>query len=269
MPHATISGHELFYEISGAGEPLLLIMGMSGTHRSWGDDFVEALRADFEVLVYDHRGVGLSGRTSEPFTLGQLAGDASALLDAVGWASAHVVGISMGGMIAQEMALAHPEQVRTLTLGCTYAGGEGSLLAPETTMARLGAAWRSGDRDVAIRAGWEVNVSAPFADDGAAYDAFRARAIGLPVPMPVILLQMQAIGGHDTSARLAAITAPTLVIHGTADAMLPVANARLIADAIPGSRLEILDGIGHMFFLERPAESAAAIRELALAERAA
>jgi pimeloyl-ACP methyl ester carboxylesterase len=265
MSTATIAGHDLFYERSGAGEPLLLIMGMSGTRTTWGEPFLDALRADFEVLVYDHRGVGGSSRTSDPFTIAELASDASALLDAVGWASAHVVGISMGGMIAQELALAHPEQVRTLTLGCTYAGGEGGLLAPQATLEQLGAAWRSGDRDAAIRAAWEVNVSAPFAQDDAQWRAFRTRAMELPVAMAVILLQMQAIGAHDTSARLARIAAPTLVVHGTADRMLPVANAALIADAIPGARLETLDGVGHLFFVERPEASAALIREHALA----
>jgi 3-oxoadipate enol-lactonase len=265
MSTATIAGHDLYYERSGAGEPLLLIMGMSGTHRSWGEPFVQALRADFEVLVYDHRGVGHSSRTSEAFSIADLASDASALLQAVGWDSAHVVGISMGGMIAQELAIAHPEQVRTLTLGCTYAGGEGSALAPDTTLAHLGAAWQSGDRDQAIRAAWEVNVSESFSADDAAWQRFREEALALPVAMEVIMLQMQAIGGHDTSPRLAQISVPTLVIHGTADIMLPVVNAPLIAQAIPDARLTILDGIGHLFFVEKPEESAQLIREHALA----
>jgi pimeloyl-ACP methyl ester carboxylesterase len=265
MSTATIAGHDLFYERSGAGEPLLLIMGMSGTRTSWGEPFLDALRTDFDVLVYDHRGVGGSSPTSEPFSIADLAQDASALLDAVGWDSAHVVGISMGGMIAQELAIARPEQVRTLTLGCTYAGGEGSALAPDTTLAHLGAAWQSGDRDQAIRAGWEVNVSEAFAGDDEAFAAFRARAMELPVALAVIMLQMQAIGAHDTSARLAQISAPTLVVHGTEDIMLPVVNAPLIAQAIPDSRLTILEGIGHLFFVEQPQESAQLIREHALA----
>jgi 3-oxoadipate enol-lactonase len=168
-------------------------------------------------------------------------------------------------MIAQELAIARPEQVRTLTLGCTYAGGEGSALAPDTTLAHLGAAWQSGDRDQAIRAGWEVNVSEAFAGDDEAFAAFRARAMELPVALAVIMLQMQAIGAHDTSARLAQISAPTLVVHGTEDIMLPVVNAPLIAQAIPDSRLTILEGIGHLFFVEQPQESAQLIREHALA----
>src|ERR1700730_3236540 len=117
---------ELDYERSGSGPPLLAIMGMSGRALHWGEPFLAALREDFEVLVYDHRGVGASSHLDGPISIVQLAEDAAGLLRALGLESAHVLGISMGGMVAQELALAHPELVRTLTLGCTYCGGEGS-----------------------------------------------------------------------------------------------------------------------------------------------
>jgi 3-oxoadipate enol-lactonase len=264
MPHAAINGHDLYYERSGAGEPLLLVMGMSGTHRSWGEPFLEALREDFEVVTYDHRGVGLSSRTEPGFTIVDLADDAAALLDELGWSDAHVLGISMGGMVAQELALRHPDRVRTLTLGCTYPGGAGSALAPQPTMAKLGEAWGSGDRERAVRGAWEVNVSAPFAAEEGPWASFREGALEAPVAMEVIMAQLQAIGGHDASGRLGAIAAPTLIVHGSADEMLPVANARAIAERMPDARLEILDGIGHLFFWERPRESAALVREHAL-----
>jgi len=266
MPHATIHGHDLFYERSGAGEPLLLIMGMSGTHLSWGEPFLQDLREDFEVCVYDHRGVGHSSQAAAGFSIADLAEDAAGLLDELGWDTAHVVGISMGGMVAQELALRHPDRIRTLTLGCTYAGGPGSSLASEATIGRLAQAWGSGDREQAIRVGWEVNVSPEHAADDAAFQRFREMALELPVALEVIMAQMQAVGGHDTSARLADITAPTLVIHGTADEMLPVSNARAIAERVPHARLEIMEGIGHLFFHERPAESARLIRDFALEE---
>src|SRR5271165_6568150 len=115
-------------ERSGSGPPLLLIMGMSGTALHWGEPFLEPLRRDFDVIAYDHRGVGASSRLEGPVTIAEMAEDAAGLLDALGLDSAHVVGISMGGMIAQELALAQPARVRTLTLGCTYCGGEGSSL---------------------------------------------------------------------------------------------------------------------------------------------
>jgi pimeloyl-ACP methyl ester carboxylesterase len=255
MPHATIHGHDLFYERSGSGEPLLLIMGMSGTHLSWGEPFLDGLRREFEVCIYDHRGVGHSSATEPGFTIADLADDAAGLLDALGWDTAHVVGISMGGMIAQELALRHPERLRTLTLGCTYPGGAGSALASQETMGKLMQGLNSGDPEQAVRASWEVNVSPAFSADDAAFAAFRGAALELPVALEVIMAQAQAVMGHDASGRLADISAPTLVIHGTADEMLPVANAAVIAEKIPDSRLEIFDGVGHIFFQERPGDS--------------
>src|SRR5438270_1299080 len=128
---------ELDYERSGSGPPLLAIMGMSGTALHWGEPFLEALRESFEVITYDHRGVGRSTRLQGGVTIAQMAEDAAGLLRALGLDSAHVLGISMGGMVAQELALAHPELVRTLTLGCTYCGGDGASLTAPETMQRL------------------------------------------------------------------------------------------------------------------------------------
>jgi pimeloyl-ACP methyl ester carboxylesterase len=265
MASAQVGDHELYYERTGAGEPLLLIMGMSGTHLTWGEPFLDALRRDFDVVVYDHRGIGKSSDAPAGYSIADLADDAAGLLDALGWDRPHVAGISMGGMVAQELALRHPERVRTLTLGCTYAGGEGASLTGPDVLSRLQQSLASGDREQALRVGWELNVSPRFAGDVDQYADFRRRALEVPARLPAILAQMQAIGGHDTSARLSGIAAPTLVIHGTDDEMLPVANAKAIADRIPNARLEVLDGIGHLFFWEEPERSAALVRELALA----
>lgn len=259
----------LFYLRSGSGEPLLLIMGMSGTHLHWGPDFVAALEADFDVVRYDHRGVGNSEPLSGPITIADLAQDAIDLLDELGWESAHVCGISMGGMIAQEVALAAPQRVRSLVLGCTYAGGDDSTRVAAAEFAPLAEAMQSGDLEAAIRAGWNLNVSAPFAADDAAYAAHRERALALPVPVMTIMAQGAAVVAHDTHARLAEISVPTLVVHGTADRMLPFANAGALVDGIPGARLETLDGIGHMFWIEQPERSAQLVRDHALAARPA
>jgi pimeloyl-ACP methyl ester carboxylesterase len=260
MPVARVGEVELDYERSGSGPPLLLIMGMSGTALHWGEPFLEPLRRDFEVIVYDHRGVGASSRLEGPITIAQLAEDAAGLLAALGIGSAHVLGISMGGMVAQELALAHPERVRTLTLGCTYCGGEGSSHAAPDVLQRLTEALMSGDRERALRAAWEVNVSAATARNGELCARFLAIGRQRPVAVPVVLAQMQAILAHDTSARLSQLAMPTLVVHGTADQLLPVENGRLIASRISGSQLEILDGVGHLFFWEQPEHAAELVR---------
>jgi 3-oxoadipate enol-lactonase len=265
MSHLTVGGHRLFHQRSGAGEPLLLIQGMSGTHLSWGVPFATDLARDFDLVAYDHRGIGRSDRVDDPFSIADLAQDAVGLLDELGWERAHVLGISMGGMVAQELALQHPERIRSLALGCTYCGGPGSAMAPQSTLERLSAGMLSGDRERAIRTAFEVNVSAAFAAQDGAYDVFRAMAKSLPAPVPVIMMQLQAIAAHDTSARLPSLALPTLVVHGDEDQMLPAENGRLIASLVPDAQLEIFAGVGHMFWWEQPARAAELVRTHALA----
>jgi pimeloyl-ACP methyl ester carboxylesterase len=256
---------ELDYERSGSGPPLLMIMGMSGTALTWGEPFLAPLREEFDVIVYDHRGVGASSHLDGPVTIREMAHDAAGLLAALELDSAHVLGISMGGMIAQELALAEPERIRTLTLGCTYCGGEGSSLAAPAALQRLTEAMMSGDRERALRASWEINVSPAFADDADAYARFVAIAMRRAVSVPVIIAQMQACAAHDTNARLGQLTMPTLVVHGTVDQLLPVQNGRLITERIPGAQLEILDDVGHLFFWERAQLAAELLRAHAAA----
>jgi 3-oxoadipate enol-lactonase len=260
MPQAAANGISLFYERRGAGEPVLLIQGMSGTHLAWGETFMAGLGNDLDVVVYDHRGVGDSTPQTDPFTIVRLADDAAGLLDALGWADAHVLGISMGGMVAQELALRHPQRIRTLTLGCTYPGGAEAQLADPALIQELAGALLSGDRERALRTGFAANLSAAHVADEANWEPFHAMATAAPVAVAVIMLQMQAVMSHDTSARLASIEAPTLVVHGTEDRMLPVVNGELIARSIPHARLELLEGVGHMFWWEQPERSAALVR---------
>lgn len=255
MPLADLTGRELFYTRRGQGEPLLLIMGMAGHHLLWGEPFIELLAAEHDVIAYDHRGIGDSGRVDGLFTIAELAEDAAQLLDALDIDSAHVMGISMGGMVAQELTLRHPERVRTLVLGCTYAGpGGGSLDSPGVQ--RMAGAWRDGDREVALRAGFDANMSAVFAATDGQYDLFRTATLAAKVPLPVVLMQLNAVIAHDAVDRLGTVTTPTLVVHGTDDEMLSHRNGEHIASLIPGATLATMDGVGHLFFWEQPQRSA-------------
>jgi pimeloyl-ACP methyl ester carboxylesterase len=269
VPLARANEIELFYERHGDadGEPLLLVVGMSGTHRMWGDPFLQGLTGDggLEVIAYDHRGVGQSTRARGEISTADMAGDAAALLDALSLDSVHVFGISLGGMVAQQLALRHPDRVRSLTLGCTYCGGPGARLADEEVVERLNTGLQSGDRELAIRTTWEANVSAQTASDLEAFARFRERVLEVPVPFPVILAQIRAINAHDTSGELVRLRAPTLIVHGSADEMLPFENAEIIAGYLPHARLEVLDGVGHMFWWERPERAAELVRAHVLA----
>jgi pimeloyl-ACP methyl ester carboxylesterase len=262
------NGHDLHVERRGSGEPLLLIQGMTGHSLHWGEAFLCALERDFELVLYDHRGVGRSAPSDRPFTIVDLAADALAVLEGLDIATSHVLGISMGGMVAQELALAAPERVRTLTLGATYCGGPGARFTDERVVNALATAILSGDAERKIRAGWEFNVSPDFASADGNFERFSEVAAQYPVALGMILAQVQAIMGHDTSTRLDAIGVPTLVVHGGADQMLVAANGELVAGLIPGARLELLHGVGHLFFWEQPERAAELVREHAAAARA-
>jgi 3-oxoadipate enol-lactonase len=251
---------ELDYERSGDGPPLLMIMGRSGTHAHWGEPLLERLRGDFELILYDHRGVGASTRLDGPLTIRQMAADAAGLLRALELESAHVLGISMGSMIAQELALAEPQLIDTLTLGCTYCGGPGSVPSTEQVINSMGEAIASGVPERIIRASWEANVSPAFAADDAAWDRFLEISLRHRVSLEVIVAQTQACIEHDASARLHEIALPTQIIHGTVDQVLPVQNGCMVADLIPGARIELLEDVGHLFFWERPERSEELLR---------
>jgi len=265
MTSIDVADREFNYVRAGAGEPLLLIQGMSATHLAWGRPFASQLEASFDCISFDNRGMGLSAPATEPFSTAEMAADALGLLDALGVERAHVLGISMGGMIAQELALGHPERIRSLTLGATYCGGPQSELMDPAEFQPVVEAMASGDRARVQRAMWELNLSPGFRADESRYAEFTEMAEALPAPRETIGLQVQAIMAHDTSFRLPGLELPTLVIHGTDDRLLGVANGSLIASLIPGARLRILDDVGHMFWWEQPQRCAELIREHALA----
>jgi 3-oxoadipate enol-lactonase len=235
-------------------------MGMAGHIGLWREDFLDRLAGDFEIVAYDHRGIGESTDVEGPFTIAELAADAIALLDAIGWDSAHLFGISMGGMVAQELVLDHPERVRRLVLGCTYCGGaRTNPMAPGPM--RMMTAMNSGNREHALRAGFEANLSPLWTANETNWREFREIALAARVPVQVALRQAQAAFVHDTSTRLPSVTTPTLVIAGTADEMVLYPNNEVIAALIPGADMLSLPDAGHLFWWERPDEVATALKE--------
>jgi len=159
-------------------------------------------------------------------------------------------------MVAQELALAHPDRVESLVLASTSCGGPNSRPAERGALRRLAEPNMAGDRELAMRAAWELNMSAAFAANDDVRRQFLELGRTRKLKLTVLGAQMQASAGHDTSARLGALTMPTLVIHGTNDELLPVANGELIARLIRGATLQLLPGAGHMFFWEMPQRAA-------------
>ena len=259
-----VAGTQLQYERRGTGPPLLLIQGLGAHSLHWGEPFLTALERDFELVVYDHRGVGRSAALAGEFAIPALAADALALLDALELADAHVLGVSMGGMVAQELALMAAPRVRTLTLGCTTCGGTQSKPTAADVVQRLTVAVLSRDRERMLRTGFELVVSRAYASEPAHYAAFAKVAKQFPASVPVLFAQKAAFDAHDTYPRLRGLQVPTLVIHGSADELLAAINGELVASLIPGARLELLDGVGHLFFWEQPQRSAELVRAFAL-----
>jgi 3-oxoadipate enol-lactonase len=264
VPSVAVAGTELHYERRGTGPPLLLIQGLGGNSLHWGEPFLSALEQDFELLLYDHRGVGRSALLEGAVTVPGLAADALGLLDALAVPEAHVLGISLGGMVAQELALAAPQRVSSLTLGCTSCGGTQSKPTAPAVVQRLTAAVLSRDRERMLRTGFELVVSRAHASEPAHYAAFAAAAGQYPASVPVLLAQQAALEAHDTYAPLRGLHVPALVVHGSADELLAPINGDLVASLIPGARLELLDGVGHLFFWEEPQRSAELVRAFAL-----
>jgi pimeloyl-ACP methyl ester carboxylesterase len=255
---ADLGGRTLSYTRRGSGEPLLLIMGMAGHMGLWREDFLARLESDFDVVAYDHRGIGASSDVDGPFSIADLADDAAALLDIVGWDSAHVFGISMGGMVAQELVLSHGRRVRRLVLGCTYCGGpRTNPMAPGPM--RMMTAMNSGNIEQALRAGFLANLSTTWTADDAHWREFQQIALAERVPVPVVMRQAQAAFVHDTSTRLPGVTVPTLVMAGTADEMVLYSNNEVIASLIPNATMHPLPDVGHLFWWERPDEVVTAI----------
>ena len=216
----------------------------------------EPLSAARRVVAFDNRGSGRSTVTPGPYTTGGLAADAVGLLDALGIERADVFGMSLGGMIAQEVALGWPERVRRLVLGCTHAGVAHAARPPRES----GLAFALDTDDWALR----MRTLAPFAFAEGVDPAFLERFIAkksLDVQSAEgYAAQITAALGHDTLDRLDRISAPTLVLTGDDDRVIPGASSGPLAERIPGARLEVIEGAGHLFVLERP-EATLAILE--------
>jgi pimeloyl-ACP methyl ester carboxylesterase len=257
---ADANGARLYYEVYGEGEPLLLIMGLGANHLGWAAQ-VPVYAREFEVIVFDSRGTGQSDFSQGvDCTIPLLADDAAALLDALGVDKAHVYGISLGGMIAQEMALRHPDKVRSLILGATTPGGPHAVGADAQALRALLDQGAVVDRAV-TPALLEILFSPAYLAGHLSdlREVFQ-RSADYPRTSPeAYWAQLRAVAGHDTYDRLPDIAAPTLVLHGTDDPLLPVANGRILAERIPEAKLVLFEGARHGYYLEKQAEADAAV----------
>jgi pimeloyl-ACP methyl ester carboxylesterase len=235
---------------------MLLIMGLGATHE-WWHRLRPVLGQRFRTIAFDNRGAGRSDVPPAPYSIAQIADDAAAVLDAAGVASAHILGVSMGGYIAQELALRHPERVRSLVLGCTSCGGRDAVPADAEVRAAL-TARASMTREQAM---WAM---APYTFDASTpreviAGEFRRR-LATTMTNDGFFAQLQAIRDWPGAlSRLPALAVPTLVIHGDTDRLVPPENAAILARAIPNAQLVMLPHASHIFFTDQFAASCDAL----------
>jgi 3-oxoadipate enol-lactonase len=247
MAYVVSSGVKLFWEEEGSGEPILMIMGLSFTLDMWFR-VRPALSKRYRLILFDNRGVGRSETPRGPYSIRQMAEDAVAVMNAAGVSSAYVMGASMGGMIAQELALRHPERVRALMLGCTSGGALGSKwpdLSRLSTSIGLAKTWEEREWRISPLLYSDSTPKERIAED----IAVRTRFPQLPSGF---LSQFAAILTWNSYRRLSGIQVPTLVMHGDEDRLLPMENGLRVARRIPGAQFVRIPGAGHVLSTDQP-----------------
>jgi 3-oxoadipate enol-lactonase len=252
MPSASVNGIEVNYRLDGDGEEtIVLINGLADDLETWVYQVDDFLGAGYRVLRFDNRGIGFSSAPVGPYSTGLMAADAKALVDHLGISDFHLMGVSMGGMIAQEYALAYPDDLRSASFACTYA-------APGPFCSRMFAMWADAAavmgvpfvmRDVTLWA-FTVDFFEQRADELAEFETAMKY---MNQPTAAYLAQLAAIQEHDTTSRLGEISCPTLVLAGEQDILIPVSLSRQLHAAVPGASWATTAG-GHACIWEFPKE---------------
>ena len=252
MPVAKINDIDVNYKLEGEGpETIVLINGLADDLESWAFQMGDLLSAGYRVLRFDNRGIGASSKPAGPYTARMLADDAKALVDSLDLRSFHLMGVSMGGMIAQEYALAYQSDLRSATFACTYA-------APGSFCSRMFDMWAGMApvlgisyvmRDVTL---WAFTVNF-FEQRSEELAEFETAMRYTDQPIHAYLAQLAVIQQHDTTSRLSQFTAPTLVLAGEQDILIPVSLSRQLHEQIPGSQWATTQG-GHACLWEYPTE---------------
>lgn len=252
MPKAKVNGINLYYEVHGQGEPLVMIMGFGGSSGGWVFQR-RAFQKYFQVITFDNRGVGRSDKPGGPYSIRMMAEDTIGLMDHLGIEKAHILGVSMGGYIAQELAINYPERVRKLVLGCTYARQDDT--GGHTLEYHRGMGLAEGcpaDELGRIPIAKVLRAELPLAFNSRLYRICTFPFINIYARLMAtrgVAAQFQAIVGHDTLERLQMIRAPTLVITGTGDRIIKPGSSDVLAKMIPDARLVRIEGGPHSVFV--------------------
>jgi 3-oxoadipate enol-lactonase len=266
MPTTEANGQTIYYEVHGEGEPLLCVMGLAADTLAWTLQ-VPAFSARHRTIIFDNRDVGQSSQATGSYEIADMARDALALADALELDSFHLLGVSMGGAIAQEIALAAPERVRTLTLAVTWAAGGAWARSLSSVW---GARVQRLSREERVDELMLLTLSEGFYENADGVAFLRNMMLQNPNPQPAdaFVRQLDASSRHGAGERLAGLTMPTHVIGAEYDLLVPVWKSREVAALIPGSKLTVLEACPHGLNVERAEEFNGAVLDF-IAERAA
>lgn len=256
MPFATIQDRhgipfKLYYERHGQGDPLILIRGMGRSSRYWGP-VRDALSEHFEVIMYDNRGIGRSEGTRRFYKTATLAHDLIKLMDSLCIECAHIFGMSQGGMVAQEAAIRFPDRIRRAVIGCSHPGGKVAFRPKRSIYRKVMRAIPGGQKAIFMATSALLLSQAFIKRNPDVIQGWRNMRKTEGVNPGTLMRQLYAVFHHDTWERLPFVKAPSLILAGDRDPLVPPGNSHLLAHRIPNAKLEILKGVSHDFTTERP-----------------
>jgi pimeloyl-ACP methyl ester carboxylesterase len=242
LPTIKVNNINIYYEIHGDGFPYVLIMGMAGDINWWTPEIIEIFSKHFKTIIFDNRGTGRTDKPSMEYSIKMFADDTVGLMDVLNIEKAHILGVCMGGMIAQEIALNYPERLEKLILGCTHCGGS-KQVPPSNKILRKIMATRKPDDFIPL-----IFTEDFIKNNPDFIESYRQRMLKIPIPTDSYQRQMQAMMGFSTGMKLRKINVPTLILHGKEDVLVPPQNTEIFAKKIPGARVVILDNVAHFLF---------------------
>ena len=246
MPKVKVNDIQMFYEVHGEGFPLIMIMGLTGNTNWWDPRWIETLSEKFKIIAFDNRGAGRTDISDREYSIKLFADDTAGLMDALGISRANVLGLSMGGMIAQELVLNYPEKVKKLVLCATHCGGAKSVQASEEVLGILTADKRGMSAEEVARMTIPLLFTEDFIKNTPGVEELVIEQITKnPISNEAFMRQMSAIMNFDAYDRLSQIKTPTLILRGKQDILVPPENGSILEKAIPGSRLVSFENSAH------------------------